>query len=176
MKKKLFFFFIFAVLFVSCQENSELLAPENNSQITSLDKSSNTFASDSYTIDGSEGGQIKVEHNWINDSGKKVKLNAKLNIPRNAFKGSKEFYMVFNLDKNSVNLFPSPTTFDKPLSFSLKYKNTKVDYTNLVFTYLDGYEVVEFEENIADTKNGTLAVKNAKLYHFSEWGWDRPKP
>lgn len=175
MKKSLLLILALFLFFLGCQENNSILEPTNQNQSISLNKldAGSTFASDSYLINGIDGGIIKVTHSWKYSNGKKSKLKAVLEIPKNAFAGEKVFSMVFNLDKNSVSMYPSPTTFDKPLKFSYKLKNVNVAYNDLDFKYLDGNEIVEYDENIVDSYNGNLEVKKAKLHHFSDWGWDR---
>ena len=175
MKRSLLLIVALVLFFLGCQENNSILEPTNQDQLISLNKSDagSTFASNSYMIDGIDGGIIKVTHSWKYSNGKKSKLKAVLEIPKNAFAGKKVFSMVFNLDKNSVSMYPSPTTFDKPLKFSYKLKNVNVAYNDLDFKYLDGDEIVEYDENIVDSYNGNLEVKKAKLHHFSDWGWDR---
>ncbi|MBI1932884.1 MAG: hypothetical protein HYS24_10145 [Ignavibacteriales bacterium] len=171
MKTKLILLSFFVLLIIGCKENNSIVEPNNDQQV--LDKSVSTYTSDSYLIDGSIGGKINVEYNWKNAHGEKSKVIAELKIPKNAFSGIKEFSMIFNLSKFSVDLFPSPTTFDKPIILNLKYKNINVLDKDLDFKYLDGNEVVVYDENIVDLENGTLEVKKARLNHFSEWGWGR---
>jgi len=174
MKKSLLILvsFLFVILF-GCQENSSIVEPTNQNEITSLAKSNDTYTSHSYWIDGSVGGIIKVVHYWKNSRGEYSKLKAVLDIPANAFSGVEKFYMKFNLEKNSVDLNPSPKTFDKPLFFSFKLKNVNVDYSDLDFKYLDGNESVVYESNTVDTEKGILKVEKAQLHHFSDWGWER---
>ncbi|MBK7106367.1 MAG: hypothetical protein IPH62_13895 [Ignavibacteriae bacterium] len=173
MKKKFLVISVLLLIAFGCQESNSVLEPTNQENASALSKISSTYTSNTYVIDGSNGGTIKVAHSWKNENGKNSKLKAVLNIPKNAFEGTKEFSMVFNLDKNSVSLYPSPTTFDKPLLFSLKLKNVNVLYDDLDFKYLDGNEEVAYEENIVDTKLGNLEVKKAQIPHFSDWGWSR---
>ncbi|MBK8946845.1 MAG: hypothetical protein IPM32_16465 [Ignavibacteriae bacterium] len=173
MKVKFILASLFLVFLLSCQESNNVLDPNNQENNVSLNKVSATYSSDTYLIDGKIGGKIKVTHNWKNENGKNSKLKAVLDIPKNAFIGTKEFSMVFNLDHNSVDLYPSPSTFDKPLLLSLKLKNVNVPYADLDFKYLDGDEEVLYDENIVDTKLGNLEVKKAQLNHFSQWGWSR---
>jgi hypothetical protein len=169
MKKSLLLFSFLFVFIVGCQQNSSIVEPNQQVDGTSLSKSNSTYTTNSYWIDGSVGGKIKVNYSW----GKNSKLKAVLDIPANAFSGNEEFYMTFNLDQNSVDLHPSPKQFDKPLLFSLKLKNVKVDYADLDFKYLDGNESVVYESNVVDEANGNLEVKKAQLHHFSDWGWER---
>ncbi|MFZ1291402.1 MAG: hypothetical protein WAR79_15010 [Melioribacteraceae bacterium] len=173
MKKKFLVISFLLLIAFGCQESNSILEPSNQDNTTELSKISSTFSTDSYLIDGVTGGNINVSHTWLNDDGELSLLAAVLYIPNNAFSGTKEFSMVFNLDENSVSLYPSPTTFDKPLLFSFKLKNVNVAYADLDFKYLDGDEEVVYEENIVDTQLGNLEVKKAQLNHFSEWGWGR---
>ena len=174
MKKILFLLFsLLFVILAGCNDNSSLIEPTNQNDASTLAKSNNTYTSNSYWIDGSVGGKINVAYHWINSKGQCSKLYANLAIPAKAFSGVEKFYMVFNLENNYVSLFPSPKSFNKPLSFSYKLKNVNVDYPDLDFKYLDGNESVIYESNIVDMRNRILEVKNAHLYHFSDYGWDR---
>ncbi len=173
MKKKFLVISFLLLIAFGCQESNSILEPSNQDNTTELSKIPSTFSTDSYLIDGVTGGNINVLHTWVNADGELSLLAAVLYIPNNAFSGTKEFSMVFNLDENSVSLYPSPTTFDKPLLFSFKLKNVNVAYADLDFKYLDGDEEIVYEENIVDTQLGNLEVKKAQLNHFSEWGWGR---
>ena len=205
MKKVIFT--IIAVLFiiVGCQEKNSILHPESEIESAStlnkgriildskldddddlrlLDDFSDETNykvkyTENFTVDGKKGARLSIKHTWKNDYGMPVTLQADLIVPRNAFEGVLEFDMIFDLENYSMELYPSPFTFDKPVEFSMYFYGVDLsEYAgyNLDFNYLDGEEEeLEYFYKDVDIKNGNLVIWGAKLHHFSRYGWVRTK-
>ena len=108
-----------------------------------------------------------------------VKVKAKLNVPAGAFDGLKLIWYSVN-DELAVADFHPGMEFDKDLTFNLKIQNIDVsditDPSLVEFAYLDDSEVIhiaEYDDIIVDLDNGELEVVNAKIGHFSRYGFVR---
>ncbi|MCP5063862.1 MAG: hypothetical protein GY936_15550 [Ignavibacteriae bacterium] len=192
MKKLFALTTLVGFLFVGCQDDSSVLAPDFSIEKTSLSKESiditksiNTSDvksqySKNFTIDGEEGGKLFVKHSWTDANGQLTRLAATLVIPKNAFKGKLNFDMIFDLENHWLELYPSPYTFDKPLTLNLLFSNvdlSNIDEDSFEFNYLDGEpEDLKYEYIEIDRREGFLYVKGAQLNHFSRYGWTRTKP
>ncbi|MCB9209770.1 MAG: hypothetical protein H6609_10360 [Ignavibacteriales bacterium] len=127
-----------------------------------------------YTVDGDKGAVLFARHSWRTKDGQKVKLTAKLTIPKGAFQGELNFDMIFDLENYGMELYPSPYTFDNPVYLDLSLGNIDLPQDmNVDFTYLDGKEQMNYDKVEFDIKKGTLKVKGAELHHFSRYGWTR---
>ena len=191
MKKLLTLAILFGFLFVGCNENSSVLEPDVSYDQTSLSK--NNMASElsvstsdvksqyskNFTIDGEEGGKLFVKHSWKDENGQLTRLAATLVIPKNAFKGKLNFDMIFDLENHYLELYPSPYTFDKPLTLNLLFSNvdlSEIDEDSFEFNYLDGEpEDLQYDYIEIDRREGFLYVEGAQLNHFSRYGWTRTK-
>lgn len=157
------------------QENSYHFLGE--SEIVQLESFKQKY-SKNYTIEGKKGAKIFLIVEWKDENGKKIKLESKLTIPREAYTGELTFDMIFDLENFALELYPSPFTFDHPVKLDLKFENidlSNIDVNNLNFTYLDGDEKMKYKEVKYDLEKGKLEVKGAELHHFSRYGWSRTK-
>ena len=79
-------------------------------------------------------------------------------------------------DDAVVDLYPQ-MTFDNPLNLNLTFSGldlTGVNPSEVNFYYIDPDGNLEIAENdgiTVDIANGTLSVKNAKIPHFSRYGF-----
>ncbi|MEE9430489.1 MAG: hypothetical protein V3V16_05570 [Melioribacteraceae bacterium] len=198
MQKLLTLVLVIGFLFVGCQDDSMLLQPEvefDATSIQSIPKDNSAKASTiseytivkdkysrTYTINGNKGGKIIEKHTWSNGT-ESLKLEAYLTIPKGAFEGELTFEMVFDPNLLSVELHPTPFTFDIPVILDLKYKGITKDFEinpdSLDFQYykLDGtFENVDYKNIKWNPNSRTLMVFDAELHHFSRYGWTRTKP
>ncbi len=200
MKKLIVILTLASLTFFGCQEQDSPLEPEINDNAETLAKSNNTgfdsffstldyntsFAKDgfsiyskSYTIDGAIGGVIRESNYWVNYNGRRVNMSATLDIPAGAFEGKLTFDIIFDIENLAVELSPSPFTFNIPVELDLRFSNvdlSDIDPDNFDFFYLnpDGTtEIVEYESISVNKDWNYLYVKNAKLKHFSRYGWTR---
>ena len=183
---------------IGCQDDTTILEPQQSSEIIDLDKMSlqkggnnysnllydlgqvsdyNVKASKRFLIDGKVGGDVFITITWLNKQNEEVRLKAVLNIPPNAYQGSIKFDMIFDLNEHDIELYPSPFTFNKPVSLDLIFRNVKLGKyrdQDLIFNYVDDLnETVEHEYSKINFKTRTLIVRGAKLNHFSRYGWTR---
>ena len=179
MKKLLSLLFVGLFFLVGCNGANSPLEPVSNSTDQTTNNDPKIIRSRTFTIDGDKGGLIYEKYMWKEGSFDSLKVEAKLKIPAGAFKDSLTFDIIIDPNLLSIQLYPSPFTFDKPVLLDLKYKGvdfSKIDTTNLTFNYIapDG-ELIEtnYESIQIDPVDGVLFVHDAKLPHFSRYGWLR---
>ena len=137
-----------------------------------------SFFKKKYKVDGKKGAMLYFNEPFTNEKGEFGILNAWLNIPSGAFDGELEFEVIFYLDCYSMELYPSPYTFKKPLSLTLFFYNVDLNRNDrlLDFAYVEGEgEDVEYRMKKVDYKNGNIFVWDAQLHHFSRYGWTRKR-
>jgi hypothetical protein len=203
MKALTILFISLFFLFIGCQDNNSILEPTNDLSDISLEKGRpilvrdlgddgiklldgfedldnyNINYSQNFTIDGNKGGRVSVTHSWKDGRGMPVSLKSELVIPRNAFKGELTFDMIFDLENYSMELYPSPFTFDKPVEFSMYFYGIDLSEFrgyDIDFNYLDGEtEDIEYYSKDVNFDYGNLVIWGAQLHHFSRYGWTRTK-
>ncbi len=176
-------------LMVGCQDDNSILEPSVSQEESTLSKRTailpenevRSFYSKTYTINGTRGGKIREKHVWIDDNGNKITMAAVLWIPRGAFEGDLTFDVNFDLENLSVDLAPSPFTFNVPVHLDLEFWGMDIsdispDQTSFKYLAADGsVEDVNCENLIVDTDQKYLAVWWGELHHFSRYGWTRTK-
>jgi hypothetical protein len=124
------------------------------------------------SIDGQSGGKIVYDVKVA-----RLRVSGELIVPENSFEGVVDVSTLFN-SKNTTQTFgPSPFTFEKTLLLTLEYKGVNLKNVNpdeIDFYYIDNsgqFHKAEYSSITVDTAEGVLKVENAKINHFSRWGW-----
>jgi hypothetical protein len=202
--KKLSILLLLSIFFViGCNEENSVLEPQSDVNDAALYKGrpildsklyddadldfkllydgvTKTFSilSKNFTVDGKVGDEIFISESVLKSTGF-VSMTAKLTIPERAFKGKLTFDIIFDFDNYSVELYPSPFTFDKPVILDLTFTGvdfTNLDADNLVFDYLDGAsESLKYSDVIINQDWKILSIKGVEIPHFSRYGWVRTK-
>ena len=185
--KKLFLTIAVAALFMfGCQDENSLVQPvqnqikQNTAQKTWLkltDKSGNAVETDYFqknkSINGSKGDKFDIKFNFNNG----VTVNGNLVVPQNAFKGKMNISVNVNSSEATATFYPSPYTFNYPLSYTVEYHNLDLSGINpstIDFYYLaeDGsLQKANYDSIEVDIETGYLKVVNAQLPHFSRYGF-----
>lgn len=152
-------------------------------EISSID--SITFqetASITQNIDGVMGGIIEYNRGIINAEGKVVQVDARLEIPANAFIGNRNISMNVNVDSGYISFSPN-LDFNVPCDLNFGLMNMdliKLGFTSSAnianFVYIDDAGAIFPVINqgiIYDFDNGILKVNSAKIDHFSRYGFVR---
>jgi hypothetical protein len=185
-----------ALLAFGCSEQVDINSPENllDNPTTSFSKVDDVdwiglptsmktlhkgaMFSDSEKIDGGKGGELEIKADCEGGPFGKIKIEAKLNFPKGAFKGKKTITMSLEQSFGST-IFSPHSTFKKAAEYNLKYEGLDLKglrQSNLDFVYLseDGtYEKVKYDDIKMDLSKGKIEIKNAKLPHFSRYGFIR---
>lgn len=137
------------------------------------------------TLDGDKGGHVSYKYEFPDGS----TVDADLTLEKRSYKGTKTFTITFDAANKTVHFDPHGSTFDIPAHLDLKYKKldfendvltTGIDWRNAkngTFVYMpdDGsaYQEMEYKDVIVNANSGILFVKNARLPHFSRFGFIR---
>jgi len=85
---------------------------------------------------------------------------------------------VFDESTAAANYYPSPFTFDQPITANISYTGldlSNVDVSAISFVYLPPNAAavvpVEYDQLIIDKAAGLIQVVNAKIHHFSKYGF-----
>ena len=101
----------------------------------------------------------------------------KIQVPAGAFTGTKTISATLNCETLYADFAPTPMTFNTPVYYTVEYRGVDlsgIDPTNLDFYYIDGYgNMVKatYDEIYVDVANNILGVVNARLPHFSRYGF-----
>lgn len=134
-----------------------------------------TFFS-SKEISGNIGGTIYLQGSYSGGPYGLVTVNSELAFPAGAFSGTKQITVTAD-DGYCASSFQPGMCFSKAGIYNITY--TGVDLSNInpaavKFVYLrnDGSLEYPFHEGIStDLATGTISVKNARLNHFSRYGF-----
>ena len=132
----------------------------------------------SQTIDGEIGGRMIMEKYYISLEGDSILIWADLSIPAGAFLGNKTITMTVDDEFAAIHFYPE-MVFQDTLRLFQGFKGidlTNYDTGTLDFVFIDDDGTIELVK-----KNGMQIVKpqgivrvmNAKLLHFSRYGWVR---
>ena len=185
MKKILSVAAVLMVLFVGCSEQMSVNSPvgkvntEEPNWIALPQAEGmqvNEIVSILKTIDGSKGGSIELNNIYWGGTFGTVTLTSSLAFPKDSHKG-KVTFTVSHDDVTCVSTFGPSYTFQKNLILNVKYTGvnlTGINPSTVKFAYLasDGsVQIAQHEGITVDASTGTLSVKNAKIPHFSRYGF-----
>lgn len=128
-------------------------------------------------IDGSIGGIVELNINYVTKGSVNVIINASIEVPAGAYSGTKNIQMIINSNNGTAKFYPSPEMFNKPLIFNLMITGVDlngVDPKTIDYVYLapDGtFQPIDYKQIVIN--NGILIVDDAKIPHFSMYGWCR---
>lgn len=104
-------------------------------------------------------------------------------FPQNVFTGQKNINVVFSNNFATADYSPSPFQFDAPIIANLTYSGidlSSVTPEDIEFAYLptdNTIESVVYDAVEVDKAAGTIKVINARIYHFSRYGFvEDPQP
>jgi hypothetical protein len=129
-------------------------------------------------IDGSVGGRIIMEKYYIADDGDSIIIYADLRIPEGAFQGTKIITMTVEDEYAAIHFYPEMVFADTLRLFQsfegLHLENYSTGTLDFVFIQDDGsIELIKRNGLQVVSSQGIVRVQNAKLLHFSKYGWVR---
>lgn len=132
----------------------------------------------SQVIDGSVGGRMIMEKYYIAEDGDSVIIKADLRIPPAAFQGIETISMTVDKKYAAVHFSPKMVFADTLKLFQsfegLHLENYPTGTLDFVFIS-DGGSIELIKKNGVQVvvPQGIVRVQNAKLLHFSRYGWVR---
>jgi hypothetical protein len=126
-------------------------------------------------INGNNGGMFaeSFEFQSVTDN---IVINSQLVFPAGAFSDGKTITQTFDTETASLEFGPA-MQFNIPVNYTLTVSGldlTGIDPETLDFVYVTqngSITGIEFDSITMDTATGTLKVTNAKLHHFSRYGF-----
>jgi hypothetical protein len=132
----------------------------------------------SKVIDGAVGGRMILEKYYISEDGDSIITKADLRIPEGAFQGTETITMTVDDEYAAVHFYPS-MVFDDTLRLFQSFEGLNLEEYptgTIDFVYLadDGSVELVKKNGLQVVKpQGIVRVQNAKLLHFSRYGWVR---
>ena len=178
MKKTLLLFLFLGITFLSCNENSNDTIVSSPNEIARLNKP-NIFTSK--LIDGEIGGELVLDTTFTNSEGREINVYARLRVLEGSYKGTVNISMLTHYEDVSIQLFPD-MKFSRSVRLDLIY--TGADLIKMGFTTTGNVDFVYFGDNgdveligndlsHVNIPQNQIKVRNAKLTHFSRYGWIR---
>lgn len=136
----------------------------------------NNIYSDSKSISGAQGGSLSIQGTYSGGPFGTVTVNASLVFPSNSFSGTKTISMTAD-DAYCASSFLPGMSFLKSAIYNITYTGvdlTGVNPSTVKFVYLKADGTLEYpvhEGITVDFATGKISVKNAKLNHFSRYGF-----
>jgi hypothetical protein len=167
---------------ISGNSNSVSKSTENNFEQIPLPTKSALWIDSLFTvskeIDGSVGGRIIMEKYYIADDGDSLIIYADLRIPEGAFQGSEIITMTLDDEYAAIHFYPEMVFADTLRLFQnfegLHLENYSTGTLDFVFIRDDGIVELIKKNGLQVVKpQGIVRVQNAKLLHFSRYGWIR---
>ena len=130
------------------------------------------------TIVGEIGGQLTLERLYISDKGKLITMLVDLVIPPHCFTGQRNITLNIERDFALVNCSPQ-MEFKMPLHLvqtftGLDLQNYETEEIDFVYIGKNGrFEHVDRTAIVVNKLLGIVTVLDAKLNHFSRYGWVR---
>jgi len=184
MKKYISIIVLLSLFVIGCSEQTSINAPSTNVNTNEPNwialpqaegLSINQSFTSSKTIYGSSGGSIYLNKNYTSSTGT-VTIYAKAYFPQYSFWGSKYITMTVD-DQTCTATFSPAMVFNKPVVYNLTYTGinlNNINLSNIKFAYLanDGsIEYAQHEGITVDLATRKISVKNAKIPHFSRYGF-----
>jgi hypothetical protein len=180
MKKSFLLFLLIGITLLSCTQSSDDSIVSTNNSGSSLYLTSEQFLASS-NINGASGDELTLTQSFVNTAGRNISISAHLHILPNAYSGIKEIFMIVDAGDASVRFYPE-TIFNRDVRLDLVF--TGLDLQNMGFTTSGNANFVYFNNNgtteaiandgsTVNISQSVLSVQNAKLYHFSRYGWVR---
>jgi hypothetical protein len=180
MKKILILSAVISLLLAGCMTDNMVTdnpVTQNNQKFTWLQVSDNSMHVEgekviAKVINGNSGGRIV-----INELIGNIGISGSLTIPAGAYPGNQNISVSIN-DSWLYQVYnPSPFLFRNPLILDLKYTNVNlagIDRDKVGFYFLSEngtYYKASYDSLIFELETGTIGIVNAKIPHFSRWGW-----
>jgi hypothetical protein len=129
-------------------------------------------------IDGSVGGRMIMDKYYISEDGDSIVIKADLRIPAGAFQGTEIITMTVDDEYASVHFYPS-MVFDDTLKLFQSFEGLNLENFptgTIDFVFMDdngSIELIKKNGLQIVVPQGIARVQNAKLVHFSRYGWVR---
>ncbi|HRN25068.1 MAG TPA: hypothetical protein PLH53_02635 [Ignavibacteriaceae bacterium] len=185
MKKFITINLIMIALLFGCNPDANVISPDdstNNKQLKLIELpkqvqglSIETLLTRSKNINGYYGGSFAEQFDYQSTTGV-VSITSQLVFPANAFSGTVTITQTFNTETASLEFGPA-MVFNAAAKYTLTVSGmdlTGINPNTLDFVYVaqnGSITGVVYDSITMDVTTGTLKVTNARLNHFSRYGF-----
>lgn len=178
MKNTILLLLLLGITFLGCSDkldNTIVSSPVQN------DKLLPPQLATSKLIDGEVGGELTLNTTYINSAGSEINVAATLRILEGSYSGTINIEMFANPENASIQFFPE-ITFDREVRLHLVYQGIDLESLGYLttrhvdFVYfpdIGDVEIVVSTTSLVNISQNQISVQNAKLKHFSRYGWIR---
>lgn len=183
MKHLISFLFVTLLLILGCEQVTVVDQPPEqilNKQLVNLPIPSGLNVEDLHTeykeINGETGGWFGEDFTYEGGPNGNVYFHSTLHFYAGSFTGTENIWQQFNTETAAITFGPS-MQFNLPVDYTLTITGldlTGVNPNTLDFVYIDAngnMYAVQKDYVYMDSNTGLLKVKNAKLNHFSRYGF-----
>jgi len=188
MKNLISIIIVLSLSILGCTENGDLVSPNSSQNGTTqiapnwlkfpaADQSRlNKITTVSQSIDGSIGGSITLFDEYSGGPFQFVYVEAEIQFNPGAYYGTKNITLSVD-DNDCIVEFGPSSVFEIPANYTmtitgLDLSNVNVSQIDFVYLRVDGTtEAVAYDKIDVDVAKGKIKVLNAKLDHFSRYGW-----
>jgi len=190
MYKYLAILVILALFVIGCTDESNMIAPVDNTVINNEVISSPNWISllpaeyqalkkditVGKIIEGDEESLLEINTGYAGGPFGWISITASTRFQRYSFTGERYVTMSINDDFGAATFTPS-RVWDKPVIYNLTIQGidlSNVDPSTVTFVYMstDGnYYRAKYQSISVDKQSGKLQIINAELPHFSRWGF-----
>ena len=132
-------------------------------------------------INGEIGDELVLNETCLNSTGQEIIVYARLRVLENSFPGSVTISMIPNIEDLSIQLFPE-MTFNRSVRLDVSFSGINLEeygfastgtYDFAFFADSGDVELIESDISQANLEQNKIKALNAKLNHFSRYGWIR---
>lgn len=187
MKTLTFLAFLAAYLIVSCTDTSIVPIKSDNKsvQLIKLPPKAGLSVENSIsvtkTINGNDGGTLKINESYVTPEGNTVIIDVKCKIKKNSFPGEVTITMTVD-DEYAAVWFTPNMEFSIPNDLDVKFEGIELTELQSVdgefdFVYItdegDYIEDVDYNVIQVQESEGNIFVQKAKLNHYSRYAFAR---
>lgn len=186
MKSLTFLAFLAALLLISCTDTPIDPIKSDNKPVQTLKLppkagiAVENYYSVSKTINGDDGGILKITESYVALDGHTVNIYVKCRIKRNSFSGEENITMTVSDDIAGVEFFPH-MVFSEPAELDVTFDGIDLNlldsrYGSYDFVYIPDagpVELVDYNTIQVEENQSQIFVKKAKLNHFSRYAFAR---
>ncbi len=184
MKNYLLIFALTGLFFYGCANESDITAPEQSINLepnwiklpTAEGLQVNTDYTATNRINGTQGGNLGCSFSYSGGNFGQISGFAELVVTFGSFPGMKNISMTLSNENTSV-IFGPELNFNSDVFYSVTYTGinlTGIDPQTVKFAYIanDGsIQIAQHQGITVDFSTGKLSVHNARLPHFSRYGF-----
>jgi hypothetical protein len=184
MKNYLLIFALTGLFFYGCANESDITAPEQSINLepnwiklpTAEGLQVNTDYTATNRINGTQGGNLGCSFSYSGGNFGQISVFAELVVTFGSFPGMKNISMTLSNENTSV-IFGPELNFNSNVFYSVTYTGinlTGIDPQTVKFAYIanDGsIQIAQHQGITVDFSTGKLSVHNARLPHFSRYGF-----